>query len=83
MLPERIAKDKFGDHVVMVTGAASGIGRTTAQLFARQGAAALLVDIQEDGLKVVEKEIPRCRIKWHAHIPCVRSHQRSKSQQDY
>jgi len=39
------------DKVVVLTGAASGIGRATAILFAQQGAIQVLSDIDEDGLK--------------------------------
>lgn len=35
--------------VALITGAASGIGRATAQLFARQGARIVAVDINESG----------------------------------
>ncbi|KAH6867505.1 hypothetical protein B0T10DRAFT_572253 [Thelonectria olida] len=49
--PIRLIKDKFSDQVVAVTGAAQGIGLTTAQLFASQGATVILLDIQEDRLK--------------------------------
>jgi len=41
--------DDLADHAVLVTGAASGIGRASAVLFARAGAAVALVDGDEDG----------------------------------
>ena len=39
------------DKVVVLTGAASGIGRATAILFAKEGAIQVLSDIDEKGLK--------------------------------
>jgi len=39
------------DKVVVLTGAASGIGRTTAVLFAKEGAKQALSDVNEDGGK--------------------------------
>ncbi len=39
------------DKIVVLTGAASGIGRSTAKLFAKEGAIQVLSDIDEDGLK--------------------------------
>ena len=39
------------NKVALITGAASGIGRASAQLFAREGARLLLSDVQEDKLK--------------------------------
>ena len=42
---------RLKDKVAIVTGAASGIGRSTAQVFAREGCKVALVDINEEGLK--------------------------------
>ena len=55
--PIRIAKDKFSDYTVLVTGAASGIGKTTALLFSKQGAIVVMLDLNEEGLKAVDDEI--------------------------
>lgn len=41
----------------IITGAANGIGRASALLFAREGANLVLADVNEDGLRQVEKEI--------------------------
>jgi NAD(P)-dependent dehydrogenase (short-subunit alcohol dehydrogenase family) len=40
---------RFADNVAFVTGAASGIGRTTALEFARSGAGVVAVDLSDDG----------------------------------
>ncbi len=39
------------DKIVILTGAASGIGRATAILFAKEGATQVISDIDEEGLK--------------------------------
>ncbi|MEU9369304.1 SDR family NAD(P)-dependent oxidoreductase [Streptomyces avermitilis] len=48
---------RFTGRVALVTGAASGIGETTAKMFAAEGAAVVLLDIQEENTLRVEKEI--------------------------
>ncbi|XP_017044312.1 uncharacterized oxidoreductase TM_0325 [Drosophila ficusphila] len=46
----------FAGKVVMITGAASGIGAATAELFSKLGACLTLVDREEEGLMCVMKE---------------------------
>lgn len=43
--------------IALITGGASGIGRATAILFASEGAAVAIADIDKDAGKTVEKEI--------------------------
>lgn len=42
----------------MITGAASGIGRATAELFANEGALLVLTDVNADGLTEVGAKLP-------------------------
>jgi NAD(P)-dependent dehydrogenase (short-subunit alcohol dehydrogenase family) len=44
------------EKVVIITGAAAGIGAATARLFARHGAHLSLIDINEEGLRKVETD---------------------------
>jgi NAD(P)-dependent dehydrogenase (short-subunit alcohol dehydrogenase family) len=44
------------EKVVIITGAAAGIGAATARLFAQHGAHLSLIDINEEGLKKVEAD---------------------------
>lgn len=48
---------EFDGKVILVTGAASGLGRATARVFAQHGAALCLIDINESGLHEVQTEI--------------------------
>ena len=43
--------DYFHGKTIVITGAASGIGRATALIFAREGANVVCADINEDGVK--------------------------------
>lgn len=45
-------------RTILITGAASGIGRATACLCAEMGAKVILVDLNEDGLERTKAEIP-------------------------
>jgi meso-butanediol dehydrogenase/(S,S)-butanediol dehydrogenase/diacetyl reductase len=44
-------KGRLNDKIAVITGAASGIGRAAAMLFAREGAKLVLADVDEKGLR--------------------------------
>jgi meso-butanediol dehydrogenase / (S,S)-butanediol dehydrogenase / diacetyl reductase len=50
-------KERFADKTVLVTGAASGIGKATAQRFGAEGATLVLADYDEAGVRAVAQEI--------------------------
>ena len=49
----------FSGHTVVVTGAASGIGRASSLILAERGAQLVLVDIDASGLKSVGDQAAR------------------------
>jgi NAD(P)-dependent dehydrogenase (short-subunit alcohol dehydrogenase family) len=50
------ATRRLDQRRILITGAASGIGRRTASLFAAEGAALTLIDRDEDGLAAAARE---------------------------
>src|SRR5204863_554703 len=49
--------DYFVGKTIIVTGAASGIGKATALIFAREGASVVCADLIGDGAQEIAKEI--------------------------
>src|ERR1700749_4730706 len=47
----------FAGKTIVITGAASGIGRATANIFAREGANVVCADINEAGVKATAAEV--------------------------
>ncbi|WP_420965902.1 SDR family oxidoreductase [Bradyrhizobium sp. B120] len=58
--------DRFQEKVIIVTGAASGIGEATARRFAAEGAKVALVGRNKDALEKVAKSLPADRTIAHA-----------------
>ncbi|MET0961913.1 MAG: SDR family NAD(P)-dependent oxidoreductase [Noviherbaspirillum sp.] len=57
---------RFTDRVAIVTGAASGIGRATAQRLYDEGAALALVDRDEEALAAFAASLDAQRVLWRA-----------------
>jgi NAD(P)-dependent dehydrogenase (short-subunit alcohol dehydrogenase family) len=51
--------DYFAGKTILITGAASGIGRATALIFAREGANVVCADLNEKGAREVAAEVKR------------------------
>jgi 3-oxoacyl-[acyl-carrier protein] reductase len=49
--------DYFASKTIIITGAASGIGRATALIFAREKANVVCADIDEDGVEKTAEKI--------------------------
>jgi 3-oxoacyl-[acyl-carrier protein] reductase len=49
--------DYFHGKTILITGAASGIGRATALIFAREGANVVCADIDENGVKETAEQV--------------------------
>ena len=49
--------DYFRGKTILITGAASGIGRATALIFAREGANVVCADVNEKGVEETSEQI--------------------------
>ena len=61
--PIKVYPDKYADQVILITGAAQGIGEVTSKLFASEAATVVMVDIQEEKLKKVKSDIEAAKGK--------------------
>ncbi|MBW2269503.1 MAG: SDR family oxidoreductase [Deltaproteobacteria bacterium] len=59
---------RFEGKVALITGVASGMGRTTARLFCEEGASVLGLDVDEGGLEKVSAEIGADGGKLETHL---------------
>lgn len=74
---------KMKDKVAIVTGAASGIGEATAQLFAREGAIVVLSDIQEEAGRAVTEKLKKAGAKASFYKADVSSPEEMKALIDF
>ncbi len=58
----------FHEKVVLLTGAASGLGRQVALELAARGAHLILVDIDEEGLRGVRETMRTLGVNVHTHV---------------
>ena len=60
---------------VLITGAASGIGRSAAVAFAREGCRLMLVDVDRPGLDSIEEELRSPGVDCRSYVVDVSSHE--------
>lgn len=68
IIPSLNPKKDVTDKIVLITGGASGIGRIMAQSFAKLGAIVVIWDVNETGLKEVEKDIKESGGKCYSYV---------------
>jgi short-subunit dehydrogenase len=60
------------DKIIVITGAAGGIGSATARLLAKEGAVLVLTDIRNDELEALSRELAAAGAKTLVHVHDVR-----------
>jgi short-subunit dehydrogenase len=60
------------DKIIVITGAAGGIGSATARLLAKEGAVLVLTDIRKDELEALSRELAAAGAKTLVHVHDVR-----------
>ena len=65
--------NRLEDKVAIITGATGGIGKAATELFLKEGANVLMVDLNEDDLVEVSKEINSNTVSYtHLTLPTNR-----------